>query len=700
MPSLLNESATGGRLSTAVVQSICNRKVGSSILSAGTIFKKSHEIVRLFKKPVKRYQHLMSEKDAITTIKQMNAAGDPGGGFTHRIDIDGLRAIAVIAVVLFHAGIVPGGFVGVDIFFVISGYLMAAITAEKFRRGEFSFSEFYARRARRILPAYLVMIFVTGLLGSLFFLPFDVKDLGRAMIAAGGFYSNVVFYTAATDYFESDALIYQPLLHTWSLCIEAQFYLLFPLMMAAFYRYFSRSLFGALSIVAALSFVLSIIAVCYDPKSAFYLLPARMWELLLGAMVFYAPAIPQKKRNIAAAGFALMLGCIVSFNSSLAFPGALALGPTIGAALVLLAFTNLKPSGLYDFLLSARPVSFIANISYSLYLWHWPLFVLARYRFGADLSLMTTTGIILISVILAVLSWRIVEKKFLRDALPAKPLSRLAIPLLMVFLMMLAGVTVKNIVAKYMTGQIPAKAVSYVQSERDYIKGDCLPEKDKALIDQIPCRMGNANVKPEYFLWGNSFARMWAPGIDLAARENNVAVVSGIKSACLPLLDEKESTREQSCKKFNDQVYDYLKDASSLHTVILAGNWYYYRDFESDLAGTLEKLKAAGKEIYILMPPPSPGYHVPRSLALAALRGKPVTLLTTAQHESNSQELRTVVLRLKEMHGFEILDPADVMCRGGNCQIEENGQALYYDSMHISVHGAKYFHGMLEPVFE
>lgn len=647
----------------------------------------------------KTVSKLMSDK--ISSIKHMSVS-ETGkkSGPAHRIDIDGLRAIAVIAVVLFHAGLIPGGFVGVDIFFVISGYLMAAITAGKFARGDFSFSEFYARRARRILPAYFVMMLVTGLLGSLFFLPFDVKDLGRAMIAAGGFYSNVIFYFTATDYFESDALIYQPLLHTWSLCVEAQFYLIFPLLMAAFYRFFPARILTALSVAALISFCFSVVAVWYDPKSAFYLLPARMWELLLGAMVFYAPANLQKVKGMAAAGFALMLGCILSFNSAMNFPGALALGPTIGAALVILSFSGAKPQGIYETILGSKLIAFIANISYSLYLWHWPLFVLARYRFGAELSPVMTVGIIALSILLAVISWLAVEKKFLNQRLSPEAFVRLAAPFLLIFVMILAGGIVKNIVAKNITAQIPAKAISYVRSERDYIKGDCMPGTGGEVSLDIPCHMGRDDVRPSYFLWGNSFARMWAPGIDLAAKEQSAAVISGIKSACLPLLHDRNSAREQECKNFNDQVFNYLKGEASLHTVILAGNWFVYKHLESDLAGTLQALTKAGKKIYIILPPPSPGYHVPRILALAALRDKPVSLMTLVQHRKDSESLTNIFLKLQKSYKFSLIDPAGAICRENICQVEENGRALYYDSMHISVYGAEYFHDILSPIFK
>ena len=328
----------------------------------------------------------------------------------YRADIDGLRAVAVLPVVFYHFQIAPftGGFVGVDIFFVISGYLITSLIQHETANGALSLVRFYERRARRILPAlFLMMLATTALAGTILF-PQDVMNYSRSLIATTLFGSNLYFWSTV-EYFDIVAER-KPLLHTWSLAVEEQFYLLYP---ALFWLLRGASQLKLVHVVAAIFLVslgASIWALRFAPVSDFYLLPFRAWELMLGAMLALTPIKSSGRISTALAwsGLALLLFSIFAFSVDTPFPGEYALLPCIGAACVIYA----GPQTIVGRVLSLRPVVFTGLISYSLYLWHWPLLIFARYVVLRDLLLWEKLALILLSGMVATLSWAYVEKPF------------------------------------------------------------------------------------------------------------------------------------------------------------------------------------------------------------------------------------------------------------------------------------------------
>ncbi len=338
--------------------------------------------------------------------------------YQYRPDIDGLRAIAVGTVVLFHAGICcSGGYIGVDVFFVISGFLITSLLLKDLDRGTFTFVGFWERRTRRIAPALFVVSAATLVAGWLLLLPVDLINLGRATASQAVFAANV-FYWLDSGYF-SAASDEKPLLHTWSLAVEEQFYFIAPVLLWALYHV--KPLRGRTSLLVLMtlgivsSFLVSVYGVARHPVAAFYLLPTRAWELLLGSLVATLPPIPSplNRRTVrdfaATTGFASILVPAFLYTKETPFPGVAALAPCLGTALLIWA--NGRTEGTAPTfiarLLSLNPIVFVGLISYSLYLWHWPLLAFATYYSPKLLPFSTRLLAVAAGIVLAILSWTI-----------------------------------------------------------------------------------------------------------------------------------------------------------------------------------------------------------------------------------------------------------------------------------------------------
>lgn len=336
----------------------------------------------------------------------------------YRREIDGLRALAVLPVIFFHAGFdaFSGGFVGVDVFFVISGYLITSIILAEMQAGTFSLVKFYERRVRRILPALFFVMAICLPLAWVWLLPSDMKDFSSSLMAVSTFSSNILFWKES-GYFDSAAEL-KPLLHTWSLAVEEQYYVLFPLFLMLTWRFGQRWVVGLLIVVAIISLSVAEWKVFVAPMTTFFLLPTRGWELLLGAFIaFYLIKrnIEDPHRHVAAmcsfAGLAMILYAVFFFNSKTPVPGIYALIPTIGAALIILYAT---PQTLTGKILGSRLFVSIGLVSYSAYLWHQPLFAFARHASLTEPSVPLLILLSISSLILAYFSWRFVEQPFRR----------------------------------------------------------------------------------------------------------------------------------------------------------------------------------------------------------------------------------------------------------------------------------------------
>ena len=333
---------------------------------------------------------------------------------TYRKEIDGLRALAVIPVILFHGGFtwLSGGYVGVDIFFVISGYLISSIILRELDAGTFTIANFYERRARRILPALFFVLLMFLPFAWLWLLPHELIDFGKSIISVTTFSSNILFWQES-GYFSADSE-FIPLLHTWSLAVEEQFYVIFPLLMIFFWKLGKTWLIAVICLIALSSLALTEIGWRQFPDANFYLIPTRAWELMIGALLafylYYKPRPSGIVGQLASLfGLGLIIYAIVFLSKDYPFPSLYALTPTLGAALIIL-FTT--PKTVVYTLLSTRLMVGVGLVSYSAYLWHYPLFVFARIYSPEELSLPLICLLSASSLILAYFSWRFVEQPF------------------------------------------------------------------------------------------------------------------------------------------------------------------------------------------------------------------------------------------------------------------------------------------------
>ncbi len=337
------------------------------------------------------------------------------GSLQYRSEVDGLRAVAVLPVIFFHGGYAwfSGGFVGVDVFFVISGYLITTIIVHELDKGTFSLLNFYERRARRILPALFLIMAVCVPFGWFWLAPTDLRDFGQSLVAVSTFSSNVLFWHES-DYFATDIDL-KPLLHTWSLAVEEQYYVLFPLFLVLTWRMGFTRIAAALLAVFMVSLALAQWGAHYAPTANFYLLPTRGWELLLGVLtaLFLRRSGFIQSRGVnqlmSLLGLGMIVYAIAVFDSETLTPGLVGLLPTVGTVFIIL---GARPGTVVHALLSFRPMVGIGLISYSAYLWHQPVLAFARYRSLEEIGAGATLGLVILPLVLAYGSWRWIEKPF------------------------------------------------------------------------------------------------------------------------------------------------------------------------------------------------------------------------------------------------------------------------------------------------
>ncbi len=493
-------------------------------------------------------------------------------------EIDGLRAIAVISVVMFHAGLgFPGGYIGVDIFFVISGYLITGIISRSIAKDRFSLVEFWERRIRRIFPALSTTILLTLLIGYFLLLPNDFLDLGKATLAQAALLANVYFWHS-TGYFEGPAEL-KPLLHTWSLAVEEQFYIIFPLLLFAIRSDSIRFRIILLGCLAAFSLSASILGSGMFQSAAFFLLPARAWELLAGSLLAIVPqsGSRSKYRNevMSLAGFLSIGASIALFDRETAFPGYAALLPVSGTVLLIRSLSG--PKTAVAWLLSLKPVVFVGLISYSIYLLHWPVFAYGRYIMG---SVSQKQAIIMTGMTLglAYLSWRFVERPFREKKLAA---SRPAIFTFSAFITIgffcLAFLILQSngIPSRYPPGlstqvdDVSWKGLEYMVDPSDDPSHVILPELGAK---------SHASSRLDFVLWGDSHGAVMASLLDQVATKKGILGVAFNSVGAPPVpglwIPDKETT-ELNARHRSDWVMNFLRK-SGAGNLILVGRWSAY----------------------------------------------------------------------------------------------------------------------------
>lgn len=468
---------------------------------------------------------------------------------TYRADIDGLRAIAVLSVILYHFGVWPftGGFVGVDVFFVISGYLITGKLYEASKARKLSLPAFYASRARRILPALIVVVVATQVLGALVLAPDDLASLGWQSVSSAFGLSNF-YFLKNTGYFDQSAELL-PLLHTWSLAVEEQFYLVWPLaalILLQVLRVGRAVLIAALATVVAASFAASVFLVAESPQVAFYMLPSRAWELALGAIAVFAPRATSRAAATAltSTGLALIAFAVVSLDATAPFPGVNAIAPTLGAAFVV--WPKSYPDR-FSRLLSFTPLVGIGLISYSAYLWHWPLLTLFRhYINGAAPAWHETAVLALLTFALAWASWRFIEQPFRKMRLRPR-------------------ILVAPVMAALAITAIPGYLLAQTSGLDWRLPSDAQPLLSRQIMWKWPCDITTipsigedvctfgtpwAEAERRAVVWGDSHARHLSPILAASALAENTSFAE--IDACPPMIGGRISAYDPA----RPNVYD------------------------------------------------------------------------------------------------------------------------------------------------
>jgi peptidoglycan/LPS O-acetylase OafA/YrhL len=634
----------------------------------------------------------------------------------YRPDVDGLRAVAVLAVVFYHYGFwqVPGGFVGVDIFFVISGFLITGLICNEMLEGRFTIRHFYERRVRRIFPALFAMLAVASVAAWVLLFPVDFEAYAKSLIATAFFAANFEFWREV-GYFDL-AASFKPLLHLWSIAVEEQFYLLFPALLFLTGTSSRRKLLMTIGALFVLSLACSIWEVGQSAATAFYLLPSRMWELMLGALVSIAPlpALPRWWREaLSLAGAALIGWTIWTYDRWMPFPGMAAMAPCLGAALLI--YAGGKDSAISR-ALSLKPVVFVGLISYSLYLWHWPVLVFVQIALNRALHPGEIYACIALSFALAVFSWRYIETPIRRHrALGWRPLFSGAAAAMAVTA--LGGVAVAS--AQGVPARLQPEIRKILAEERNHEPrmDICFGLDARDVRKGRLCRIGSTGAdEPSFILWGDSHADALLPAVQKAAQQKDRAGLFAGTDSCAPLLGVVRPDAKK-CEPFNDAVVK-LAVKPSIREVILDARWsknaygtargegdgrilphddqgvgtdllsteaVFYRGLER----TVRKLTRAGKRVVIVASVPEAGYSVPRMMAHLRMDGDKRKLTRSlSTFLAHQKFVFSALNRMHKLYGAKILYPHEILCATGSCELSLNDRPLYRDEHHLSVFGA------------
>lgn len=635
-----------------------------------------------------------------------------------RTDINALRALAVLSVVFYHFQTpgFAGGYVGVDVFYVISGFLMTQIIAGRLGQGGFTLTGFYAARARRIIPALVVLVLALLAAGWFFLIPSDYRLLGSHSFSALTFTSNISF-SGKDGYF--DAVAQEKwLLHSWSLSVEAQFYMLYPLMLIGLHK-FRNGLYMKKGVVAVfiLSLALSVFGTAADQSRAFFQLPFRAWELMAGGLVYFYGARLAGKYHLDKLGLLMILYGVFFYSDALIYPGAFALLPVVGAMLMLAAVPK---NALFD----SRPVQFFGDISYSLYLWHWPVILVARYL-ELDITPVSATVMLALMLGLSCASYQWVEKPFRKKGDDRKALIKLCgasagFAGLAYLIFSLSGVP-QRVAPEVLSADRTAK-------DSNPRQGACLADGGKK---PAPCKLGT-DAAPSVALWGDSHAdAIFTVFGDALTAADRGGLFFG-SSGCPPVLGAERAVnaarfgknwKSDACKYFNEESLGKILADKNIRDVYLLSRWSSYihghenrdgaqpyivfgpgivadaanlparaKEFSDKLVETACTLTKNGKQVYVIAPIPEMQGHVPAMLAKSRLlyHKDPEIGITTAHYTERHKTILSAMAEAEKQCGARIVDPRRALCTAEECSaLGAENESLYRDYNHLSEKGSQ-----------
>ena len=594
------------------------------------------------------------------------------------LQIQGLRALAALLVTIFHAKLLPGGFIGVDIFYVISGYLITGLILREIEKtGKLDLQTFYQRRIKRLLPTSVFVLFVTAIVG-MFVLPAITRDaLGRDLFAAATYISNYLFAWWENDYQNLDATP-SPCIHSWSLAVEEQFYVVWPIFILLLSRYGKRAVFRGIAAVTFLSLLLSIYQTQTSPIWAFYSLPTRAWELGFGALLLFVPDTFWKNRFIPWFGVIGIALASFRFDEKTAFPGINALLPVVSTA-VLIGSISIWPRAFND-LSNNRISQWLGSISYPLYLWHWPALVLPSSALGRPLRIRERIFCIILTIILAHFTSKYIEQPIRHKKIAGKKIYQFFAATTVISLV--AGV----IISFSSSSMITVKGTDYrfnlveVMQKPAVYGDDC--HSNYGETESGECTYGDLNSETTIVLYGDSHAAQWFPTLLKLANEKGFKFVSLTKSAC-PSVDvpraDQGAYKNVHCETWRDKSIKRIKQIRPA-AVILSSYQYFtppsgYSDknkwWKDGQERLLSSLRGSSDHLIYISDTPKPLRDIPNCLA-----SRDVNSCNTTE--------RTPV---KIIRGFEIIDPTPWLCTK-LCPAIQDGYVVYRDSSHISVAAA------------
>lgn len=608
----------------------------------------------------------------------------------YRREIDGLRALAVLSVILFHAGFetFSGGFVGVDVFFVISGYLITTITLTELEQGKFSIVNFYERRARRILPALFLVMLVCIPFAWFWLLPSDMKDFSQSLAAASVLASNILFWRES-GYFDTAAEL-KPLLHTWSLSVEGQYYVLFPLFLMLFWRLGKRWILAILGLVFVASLTLAEWGAYAKPSAAFYLLPTRGWELVIGAFAaFYLSKANGKGFGKVASefggwlGVALILYAVFAFNKAMPYPGFYALVPTLGAVLIILFATHQTTVGKF---VGNKAFVGVGLISYSAFLWHQPLFAFARHKILSELSYIIFLPLLAFTLILAYFSWKFIETPIRKSSvITRKQFFSLALffTLIFVFIGYFGHVRngFENRFNRVLSGDIGHIAFHKYIDEKYF---DCEPKSiaERALSWDgfLRCKQSKEGT-PEVILLGDSHAEHLFIGLAEYIPNKNIAFY---------ILGEKPYVEVKDFKHIFDEILSNNKPQHIILTMHFIGRVDAQGSgLYDNFSRTIDSLIKAGKSVTLVGD--TPRFNQDPSLCVYSVPGKSSSSCSLSLEDVERQRsiYDDILKRLGKEFGLTYLTIDMDFCADKVCAMSKGETIFYRDNNHLNIIGSK-----------